>query len=69
MLVTLSGMVMLVRNLHSEKASSPILFTVLGMLILVRDLQSEYLQPIITQYFIDNKSEIWLLFLIAHSKR
>ena len=32
-------------------------------------LQNEYLQPIITQYFIDNKSEIWLLFLIAHSKR
>ena len=31
--------------------------------------QSVYLQPIITQYFIDNKSEIWLLFLIAHSKR
>ena len=33
------------------------------------DEQSSYLQPIITQYFIDNKSEIWLLFLIAHSKR
>lgn len=32
-------------------------------------LQDMYLQPIITQYFIDNKSEIWLLFLIAHSKR
>lgn len=31
--------------------------------------QHLYLQPIITQYFIDNKSEIWLLFLIAHSKR
>ena len=31
--------------------------------------QAQYLQPIITQYFIDNKSEIWLLFLIAHSKR
>lgn len=31
--------------------------------------QWTYLQPIITQYFIDNKSEIWLLFLIAHSKR
>ena len=30
---------------------------------------TKYLQPIITQYFIDNKSEIWLLFLIAHSKR
>lgn len=33
------------------------------------ELHSLYLQPIITQYFIDNKSEIWLLFLIAHSKR
>ena len=32
-------------------------------------VQERYLQPIITQYFIDNKSEIWLLFLIAHSKR
>jgi len=32
-------------------------------------IQRAYLQPIITQYFIDNKSEIWLLFLIAHSKR
>ena len=37
---------------------------VASMLILI-----QYLQPIITQYFIDNKSEIWLLFLIAHSKR
>ena len=27
-----------------------------------------YLQPIITQYFIDNKSEIWSLSLIVHSK-
>ena len=34
-----------------------------------RKLKLRYLQPIITQYFIDNKSEIWLLFLIAHSKR
>ena len=34
-----------------------------------QSLQFLYLQPIITQYFIDNKSEIWLLFLIAHSKR
>ena len=33
------------------------------------DFSLRYLQPIITQYFIDNKSEIWLLFLIAHSKR
>ena len=33
------------------------------------NIHFSYLQPIITQYFIDNKSEIWLLFLIAHSKR
>lgn len=41
-----------------------------GYTIWNRDrVQPSYLQPIITQYFIDNKSEIWLLFLIAHSKR
>lgn len=40
-----------------------------GRAIYVRSEQEQYLQPIITQYFIDNKSEIWLLFLIAHSKR
>ena len=43
--------------------------TPLGISMDTKDEQSEYLQPIITQYFIDNKSEIWLLFLIAHSKR
>ena len=69
MLVTLSGMLMLVRELHLENAQSPMLVTLFGMLMLVRDLHPSYLQPIITQYFIDNKSEIWLLFLIAHSKR
>ena len=41
----------------------------LGIVTDLREEQPEYLQPIITQYFIDNKSEIWLLFLIAHSKR
>lgn len=30
---------------------------------------AQYSQPIITQYFTDNKSEIWSLSLIAHSKR
>ena len=35
----------------------------------IANIHLQYLQPIITQYFIDNKSEIWLLFLIAHSKR
>lgn len=43
--------------------------TELGITKEVSAIQPEYLQPIITQYFIDNKSEIWLLFLIAHSKR
>ena len=50
-------------------AHAPITVTLLGIIIDSRPTQSLYLQPIITQYFIDNKSEIWLLFLIAHSKR
>ena len=29
---------------------------------------NKYLQPIITQYFMCNKSEIWSLSLIVHSK-
>ena len=66
--VTLFGMVTEV-NLQYLKASSPIVVTLFGMVTEVRELQLKYLQPIITQYFIDNKSEIWLLFLIAHSKR
>ena len=50
-----------------------ILFKLIGRFYIVQsytflNIQNEYLQPIITQYFIDNKSEIWLLFLIAHSK-
>ena len=40
-----------------------------GRVIFQGNVHIKYLQPIITQYFIDNKSEIWLLFLIAHSKR
>ena len=68
-LVTESGMWMLMRELQPEKASCSIFVTLFGMVILLRELQLQYLQPIITQYFIDNKSEIWLLFLIAHSKR
>lgn len=50
------------RKLLEEVESSPKRFD-------IRLKQNRYLQPIITQYFIDNKSEIWLLFLIAHSKR
>ncbi len=67
--VTLLGMVTEVRERQLLKAFFPIVVTLLGMVTEVRWLQCVYLQPIITQYFIDNKSEIWLLFLIAHSKR
>ena len=62
-------MVTEVRELQPQKAPHPIVVTLFGMVTEVRALQILYLQPIITQYFIDNKSEIWLLFLIAHSKR
>ena len=68
-LVTELGIVTEVRPLRPQKAPYPILVTELGIETEVRPLQYSYLQPIITQYFIDNKSEIWLLFLIAHSKR
>ena len=57
------------RLVQSAKANPPIVVTLFGMVTEVSALQRAYLQPIITQYFIDNKSEIWLLFLIAHSKR
>ena len=67
--VTLLGMFTEVRELQPLKVFASIVVTLLGMVTEVRELQYEYLQPIITQYFIDNKSEIWLLFLIAHSKR
>ena len=58
-----------VRLLQPQNAPHPIDVTLSGIVMEVRLLQPQYLQPIITQYFIDNKSEIWLLFLIAHSKR
>jgi hypothetical protein len=39
MLVMLSGSVMLVKELQSSKASSPMLVTPCGMLMLVKELQ------------------------------
>ncbi len=69
MLVTESGMVTDCKDLQPKNAPRPMLVTESGMVTDCKDEQLEYLQPIITQYFIDNKSEIWLLFLIAHSKR
>lgn len=67
--VTELGIITEVRPEQSINAPSPIEVTELGIITEVRPIQGMYLQPIITQYFIDNKSEIWLLFLIAHSKR
>lgn len=69
MLFTELGIMMDSRLQQYWKALCLMEVTVLGILTDSRFVQSEYLQPIITQYFIDNKSEIWLLFLIAHSKR
>lgn len=67
--ITLWGIVTEVNARQSPNAIAPIRVTPSCMVTEVKALQPLYLQPIITQYFIDNKSEIWLLFLIAHSKR
>lgn len=60
---------MVSRRLQCSKQKAPSDVTDEGIVTEGKLLQCQYLQPIITQYFIDNKSEIWLLFLIAHSKR
>ena len=67
--VTESPIVTKVRPVQPSKVLLAIKVTELPIVTEVRPVQPLYLQPIITQYFIDNKSEIWLLFLIAHSKR
>lgn len=66
---TLPCILIFFKDEQSEKTRSPIVFRLFPIFTSVSLLQPAYLQPIITQYFIDNKSEIWLLFLIAHSKR
>ena len=58
-----------VNPVQPRNTKFPMDVTLLGIIIEVNPINIVYLQPIITQYFIDNKSEIWLLFLIAHSKR
>lgn len=67
--MTLLGIVIEVRFTQFKKTPAPSVVILLEILIDFKLIQLLYLQPIITQYFIDNKSEIWLLFLIAHSKR
>lgn len=50
---------MLFKAEHPLKASVPIDFTLLGITTLTSSLQSMYLQTVVTQYFVNNKSEIW----------
>ena len=59
MLVTLLGIVTEVKPEQPEKANSPILITLLPIATEVKLRQPKYLQPVITQYFASNKSEIW----------
>ena len=66
---TLVGIISFVIPAQLENAEFPKVLTPFSKLSSTIFIQFAYLQPIITQYFIDNKSEIWLLFLIAHSKR
>ena len=65
----LSGIIMLRNETQPLNVALFIAVIFFGIFISESLVQKQYLQPIITQYFIDNKSEIWLLFLIAHSKR
>lgn len=51
-----------------EKHFIPISVTDAGSITFSKRLLIEYLQLIIPQYFISNKSGIWSLSLIVHSK-
>ena len=44
---------------QSSNMDTPIEGTPTGILIVVSFIQLEYSQPVITQYFANNKSEIW----------
>ena len=50
---------MLFKEEQSRNAQSPIEVTLSGRVMLFKEEQKEYLQPVITQYFASNKSEIW----------
>ena len=58
MLVTELEIVTSIRLEQPSNAEIPIFVTELGMTMFVRPEQPEYLQPVITQYFVRNKSEI-----------
>ena len=54
-----AGKVISLSDVQSSKAIQPISVTLAGIMILSKDLQVWYLQPVITQHFASNKSEIW----------
>ena len=58
MFITLIGKVSDVKP-QPEKAQEPMLATLLPILTDVKYLHCQYLQPVITQYFVSNKLEIW----------
>lgn len=57
--VTLFGILILFNALQPLKAYSSIVITLFGMSMLCSAEQLPYLQPVITQYSANNKSEIW----------
>ena len=59
---------MLVSEVQPSNAEPPIEVTLLGITTFTKPLQEEYLQPVITQYFVRNKSEICHRPLRVHSK-
>ena len=57
--VTPLPIVTVLNVLQSVKVFLPIEVTPLPIVTEVKELQAAYLQPVITQYFANNKSEIW----------
>ena len=68
MLVTPAGITIYVSELHPLNAYLPIEVTLSGIFRLANELLYTYLQPVITQYFVRNKSEICHRPLRVHSK-
>ena len=66
--MTLLGIVIEVRFTQFKKTPAPSVVILLEILIDFKLIQMQYLQLIIPQYFISNKSGIWSLSLIVHSK-
>ena len=57
--LTRLGIKILFKEMQSLKAHLSIRVILLGRVMLLNELQPQYLQPVITQYFVSYKSEIW----------